>query len=167
MINYLHPLLKWLHDTGFGAFMREVPWAFPVFQGLHFIGMTFLFGAIGILDLRVLGFAKGLPLRPLHRLLPLGFLGFGINLFTGIGFFCSDPYTYVRAFPFQIKMLLVLLAGLNALWFWLSVNAAVLKLGAGMDASPLAKVLSLASLIFWVGVAVAGRFIAFSGVGTL
>jgi hypothetical protein len=160
-------LLHWVHETAFGHLMRDSTFMFPLFQGLHFIGMTLLWGVIGIIDLRVLGFAKGLPVGPLHKFLPLAFLGFGINLITGIGFFCSDPAVYMAVNFFRWKMLLILLAGLNAVWFWVSVLPHVDEWGPGVDASPLAKVISLASLIFWVGVSLLGRFIAFSGLATL
>jgi hypothetical protein len=160
-------LLKWIHDSWLGVTMREVPWLFPTFEGLHFLGMALLLGVITIIDLRILGFAKGLPVGPLHRLLPLAFLGFAINVVTGAGFFASDPAAYVFVPAFRIKMLLILLAGANAIWFWLAVLSDVDDWGAGVKASPLAKLISLASLLFWVAVVTAGRFIAFSGTGTL
>jgi hypothetical protein len=59
-------------------------------------------------------------------------------------------------------MLLILLAGLNALWFRLGVFLDVDKWGSGIEASRLAKVISALSLLIWVGVITAGRFIAFT-----
>ncbi len=161
------PILVWIHDTEFGVLMRDVTWLFPTFQALHLVGMTFLIGVIGIIDLRVLGFAKALPLGPLHRLIPLALLGFAINVITGIGFFASEPYSFAAVPAFRVKLVLLALAGLNAAWFWVSVYPHVHDLGAGADTSRLAKGLSLASLCFWVAIIFAGRFIAFGGTGTL
>ena len=161
------PILVWLHDSTLGGLMRDITWMFWVFQAIHFTGMALLIGAIGIIDLRVLGFAKSLPLGPLHRFIPLGLIGFALNLLTGIGFLTSDPYAYAYSTPFRIKMVLVLLAGLNALWFWLSISPKVDAIESGVDASMTAKVISALSLLFWVGVITAGRFIAFGGNATL
>jgi hypothetical protein len=161
-INAAHPILEWIKATPIGAFVRDSTWAFPALQSLHFIGMSLLIGVVGVIDLRVLGVARGLPIRPLHRFVPLAFAGFGINLLTGIMFFCHDPYVYAYNPSFRIKMLLILLAGLNALWFRLGVFLDVDKWGPGIEASRLAKAISALSLLIWIGVITAGRFIAFT-----
>ena len=163
----MHPILEWLHTSWLGQVMRDVPWLFPTFEGLHFVGMALLLGSIGIIDVRILGFAKGLPVGPLHRLLPLAFVGFGLNVITGIAFVCSDPQSYWIVPAFRFKLLLILLAGANALWFWISILQHVDEWGPDAEASRQAKIISAASLLFWVGVVTAGRFIAFGGTGTL
>jgi hypothetical protein len=162
-----NPVLVWIHDSAYGALMRDVPWMFPTFQALHLMGMVLLIGVIGLIDLRVLGFAKSLPLAPLHRLIPLALFGFVVNLITGIGFFASEPYSFAVVWAFRIKMLLLLLAGLNALWFRISITPLVHAWGAGAEATRLAKFISLVSLIFWIAIVFAGRFIAFEGTGSL
>ena len=78
-INAAHPLLEWVKATPIGDFVRNSTWAFPALQSLHFIGMSLLIGVVGVIDLRILGVARGLPIHPLHRFLPLAFVGFGIN----------------------------------------------------------------------------------------
>jgi len=157
-----HPILEWIKYTPIGVFVRDSAWAFPALQSLHFIGMTMLVGVVGVIDLRVLGVARGLPIHPLHRLLPVAFTGFAINFVTGIFFFCHDPYVYAFNSSFRLKMLLILVAGLNALWFQLGVFIDVDKWGPGIEASRLAKVISALSIIIWFGVIMAGRFIAFT-----
>jgi hypothetical protein len=162
LISAAHPILESIKQSAIGEFVRNSSWAFPALQSLHFIGMSMLIGIVGTIDLRVLGVARGLPIHPLHRLLPLAFIGFGINLVTGIMFFCHDPYVYAFNVSFRLKMLLILLAGLNALWFKLGVFIDVDKWGPDIDASRLAKVISALSLIIWIAVITAGRYIAFS-----
>ena len=157
-----HPILAWLRDTPIGEFVRESIWAFPTLQALHFIGMTLLIGIVGALELRVLGIARAVPLAPLHRFLPLAFLGLGINVITGIFFFCHDPLVYAFNTSFRIKMLLILLARLNALWFRLGVFLDLEKWGPGIEASRIAKVISAISILLWFGVITAGRYIAFT-----
>ena len=137
-----HPVLEWIKYTPVGAFVRDSTWAFPTLQSLHFMGMTMLVGVVGVIDLRVLGVARGLPIHPLHRFLPLAFFGFALNLTTGLMFFAHDPYVYAFNASFRLKMLLILVAGLNALWFQLGVFIDVDKWGPGIEASRLAKVIS-------------------------
>jgi hypothetical protein len=157
-----HPILEWIKHTPVGYWVRDSTWAFPTLQSLHFLGMTMLIGVVGVIDLRVLGVARGLPIRSLHRFLPLAFVGFGINMITGICFFCHDPYVYAFNISFRVKMLLIVVAGLNALWFQLGVFMDVDKWGPGIEASRLAKIISALSIIIWFGVITAGRFIAFT-----
>jgi len=157
-----HPILGFCYNTPMGQWVRNSTWAFPFLQSWHFIGMTMLLGVVGAIDLRVLGVARAVPLRPLHRFLPVAFVGFGINLITGICFFCHDPRVYFPNISFRIKMLLILLAGLNALWFRLGVFLDLEHWGPGIEASRLAKVISALSIVIWLAVITAGRYIAFT-----
>jgi hypothetical protein len=157
-----HPILAWLRDSPIGAFVRGSTWAFPALQSLHFVGMSLLIGIVGAIDLRILGVARAVPLAPLHRFLPLAFIGFGINLVTGFCFFCHDPWVYAFNTSFRLKMLLILLAGLNALWFRLGVFLDLERWGPGLNTSPLAKIISAISLLIWIAVITAGRYIAFT-----
>jgi hypothetical protein len=157
-----YPILRFCKYTPMGAWVRNSAFAFPFLQSWHFIGMTMLLGVVGAIDLRVLGVARAVPLAPLHRFLPLAFIGFGINLITGICFFCHDPWVYAFNTSFRIKMLLILLAGLNALWFRLGVFLDLERWGPGIEASRLAKVISAVSILIWLAVITAGRYIAFT-----
>jgi hypothetical protein len=73
--------------------------------------MALLIGIVGLLDLRMLGVAKGLPVGPLERLLPWGIAGFVINLITGFLFYAGDPFQYIHNFVFWLKMLFILPPG--------------------------------------------------------
>jgi hypothetical protein len=130
---------------------------FPLLETLHFIGLALLVGGIGVLDMRVLGIGKGLFVRPFHQLLPLVFVGFGINLVSGVLFFLADPVGYGNNTAFQVKMVLILLAGLNALWFELSVARHVPVWGPDFDAPQGARTICALSLLLWAGIIVAGR----------
>ena len=92
-------------------------WVWPILEDLHFIGLILLLGAIGVLDLRILGFLKQLPVGPLHRFLPWGIAGFFINVITGLLFFVGMPGFYTGNFVFQFKMLAIVLAGANVIFF--------------------------------------------------
>lgn len=159
----MNPFLDWAHDTWLGHAARDYFWVFPAGEVLHFIGMALLIGVIGAIDLRVLGVARGIPLAALHRFLPWAFVGFALNVMTGATFFCGDPHAFASNLAFRLKMFLILLAGLNALWFQLSVFIDLEKWGAGIEASKKARIISALSLVIWVGVITLARFIPFVG----
>lgn len=161
------PLVLLLRNNALGDAMRDVPWLFPGFEVLHFAGMALLVGAVGVIDLRMLGFARGLSVEGLHRFLPLGVAGFVINVLTGIGFVTFDPLAYLMVTAYRLKMLLILVAGVNILIFYFGLSPEVRRLPAGATAPLAARLVALASLLLWMGVIWTGRFIAFTGKGTL
>jgi hypothetical protein len=157
-----YPVLLWIKSLPPGEFVRSTWWAFPTLQSLHFCGMAMVIGIVGLLDLRTLGLAKSLPIRPLHRLLPLAWIGFGLNLCTGLMFFMHDPFVYAFNRSFRWKLLFILLAGVNALWFELGVFTNLERWQDKVETSNLAKVISAISLALWVAVIFGGRYIAFT-----
>src|SRR5207244_10776904 len=81
----------------------------PVLETLHFFGLTLLFGTLGVLDLRILGFFKRLPVAPLLRFLPWAITGFVLNMVTGFLFFIGMPPFYVFHIDFDLNILVVVL----------------------------------------------------------
>lgn len=142
----------------------EYSWLWPICELLHFIGLTLLVGVTGLLDLRILGLAKGLPLGPLHRLMPWAVGGFALCLASGAVFVCGDPFNepivLLRNLSFQLKMLLVAVAGLNIGVFYLGgVYRKIAAMGPGADAPAPAKLIAAVSLACWIGVIYFGRMI--------
>ena len=150
----------WLGTTMVAHFMNEKVWAWPVTESLHFFGLTLLMGTVGFFDLRLLGFAKRIPIGALHKLIPWGILGFCINLITGACFFAAAPDQYMYNPSFQIKMLFIALAGINVIAFY-ALTFRVIQDGAGEAALRRARVAGAASLIFWIGVMSCGRLLTF------
>jgi len=94
---------------------------------------------------------------------PWGVLGFLINLVTGILFVAGHPEQYVHSGAFQLKMLFVLLAGINVVLFNLTMFRKTVALGAGDDAPRGAKVIAAVSLFLWFGVMYLGRMLPYIG----
>ena len=133
-------------------------WAFMM--DLHFIGLALLIGTVGILNLRVLGFEKRLTGASLHRLMPWAMAGFGVNVLTGTLAFIGMPAYYAFDAAFWLKILAVLLLGLNAAVFYLTdAFESVERLGPGEDAPRFAKVVAGSSLFLWFAVITLGRYI--------
>ena len=161
MPSLLNALQSWLEHTRLAYFMIHSDFAWPISECLHFLGLSLVIGTVGLFDLRVLGLAKGLSLRAMHRLIGWGVLGFLINVVTGAMFFAAIPYQYIYNGAFQAKMVCLLLLGINVLIFYLTVHRKVEVLGPE-DAAPLgAKVIAGTSLFLWIAVICFGRAEAF------
>jgi len=157
-------ILHWIRDTSLGATVRQSRWIFAAGETLHFIGLSLLVGGILIVDLRLLGFLRRIPIRAALAFLPFVIAGFLINLATGIVFFSADPMMYWPNPAFKLKMALILLAGLNALVFTVMAQRRVLGLGLDDDTGRIAKVTAGLSLGLWLGVLLLGRLLpAFEG----
>jgi hypothetical protein len=146
--------------TGIHALMNSA-WGWPTVESLHFVGLSMLIGAVGLFDLRMLGLARGIPMGALHRMIPWGIGGYGLNVLTGFLFVTSAPDQYLFNPAFQIKLGLMAVAGLNVLFFYRFVFARV-RGSAPTDRAPrAARVAAGVSLACWVGVIVCGRLITY------
>jgi len=154
-------LLAFAEATGIMDFTTGFRWGWPITEILHFTGLCLLFGSICLFDIRVLGWAKQIPLNVLHRLVPLGVLGFGINLVTGVMFVSSVPDQYLYNPAFQTKMALIMVAGANMLLFYWLASRELLALAPGETAPLRARMFVLVSLLAWLGVIACGRLITF------
>jgi hypothetical protein len=144
-----------------GSFVLALPYGWPSLETLHFIGLSLLIGVILLIDLRMLGVMKDVAFPALHRLLPWAILGFGTNLVTGMLFFVASPEQYDRNVAFVWKVILVMLAGANALYFTLFDEAWVLK--PGDDAPFTAKAVAVSAIALWLGVLYFGSMLPFLG----
>jgi hypothetical protein len=78
------PWELWVRATELHHFIAQNGmWLWPIFQTLHYFGLSLLLGTVGLFDLRVLGVGKAMPPAALHKLIPLGIAGFVLNLLTG------------------------------------------------------------------------------------
>ena len=144
----------------FTALMIESKWWWAFMMGLHFVGLVLVIGTIGLMYLRVLGFARLLPIGPLNKLVPWGLAGFGINVVTGMLAFIGMSAYYTFDLAFVLKIVAILGAAASTALFYVSGafrDCAAVPPGAS---APLkAKLIAGASLVLWVTVIVLGRYI--------
>jgi len=144
-----------------GAYVVGKTWLWPACETLHFVGLSMILMVCLMVNLRLLGVAKSLSLPALYQLLPVGILGFGINLLTGIMFFLASPQQYIHNVEFHRKIIFVVLAGVNVLYFMLFDKAWAVK--AGDDAPVSSKIVAAISIYLWVGVLYYGEMLPFLG----
>lgn len=144
----------------FNNVMSLNKWSTAILMDIHFFGLCLVIAVAGILNLRILGLAKGIPLKALHQFVPWGLFGLGINVATGMLALIGTPEAYNFDIPFWLKLGALMLLGLNAGVFYLSGTFDQIEsLGAGDDAPISAKLIAASSLALWIGVVILGRYI--------
>ena len=158
-------IVHWLLASALSHWIRSTRGVWPALQILHFVGLSLLIGAMLIVDLRLAGFWRRINIAVVRALLPWAVVGFAINVMTGLMFFVGDPHRYVANIGFRIKMLLIIIAGLNALWFGWRIAPVMGAWDPNGATSRSARVVAYLSLGSWCGVLVCGRLIPYVGTG--
>lgn len=150
--------LEWLQNSTLAIFVAETLWAYPTLETLHTLGMALLLGTLGLINLRVLGYKRVLPLIATSDLLPIAWLGFTINALSGLLLFTSDAVNFFMSNTFRLKMTLILLAGINAAIMSRRIYASD---GVQVAETASTKALAVSSLVFWVVAVICGRIYAY------
>lgn len=154
--------LVWLEGSALAVAMRQWLWLYPAVEAAHIAGIAALVGGAMMFDLRLLGLSRSLPVAALAgHLLPWARVGLGVVAISGALMFTAHPTEWVGNPAFTVKVVLIVLAGINAgvfhRWPFRSVH------GWDRDvAAPLAaRVAAVSSLVLWTGVIVCGRLLAY------
>lgn len=158
----MDPVFAWIENSALSDWIRDSPCtcAFPIIVTLHNIGMAFLAGGSIVIDLRLIGFASSMPLKPMARFVPLLWLAFALNAGTGILLLIAYTTKALTNPLFYIKLCLVALA----LTLVYRIATDILR-ASGVDPEPLpakARLLAGASLATWVALIAAGRYLAYT-----
>jgi hypothetical protein len=138
-------------------------WLFPTVETLHVIAITTVFGSIILLDLRLLGWmeTRSPVSRYVRELLPLTWIAFGLAVTTGALLFIANAPKYVFLLQFRLKIVFIVLAGINMLIFHLGAYRRVGDWNIQSPPPVSARVAGLASIICWTAVVFLGRWIGF------
>lgn len=156
-------LLAALTTTGIATAVRNSNWLFPAIETLHVLAIVLVVGTIAIVDLRLIGVAscQRSIVAVTREVLPYTRASFGVAAISGALLFMSSAPSYVENGPFRIKMLLLLLAGGNMLLFHWHARRQRVPPAPDMRLPLLWRAAGMASLLLWMGVVVAGRWIGF------
>jgi hypothetical protein len=158
----LQTLCQTLYELPASTALRESDVVFPVIETFHVLAITLIAGTIVTVDLRVGGLIfRDQPLSRITRaLLPYTWYGFAIMVVTGLPLFAAEAAKLYGNPAFRVKLLLLGLAGLNALLFHLTVYGRLHE-QYQHGAAPLpARMFAAVSAVLWSGVIVSGRLIA-------
>jgi hypothetical protein len=162
----MDPFLAFIEHSALSEWIRgsESIFAFPTIITMHVIGMGFLAGGSAAIDLRILGFAPGIPLKAMRRFLPLLWLAFALNAASGTLLLIAYPTKAFTNPVFYVKLALIA----AAVGLVYRIGRTVLgapeipgQRGSAPEARD-AKRLALASLAAWVALITAGRLLAYT-----
>jgi hypothetical protein len=153
-------VLTWLESTPLAVWVHESPsvWAQPTVLTLHTMGMGVLVGASWVLDLRLLGISRNIPLSAFRWVFRAVTVGLIVNIVTGVLLFAQRATSLGTAIPFLIKMGLVVasvatLVPLRSLVFHSDADQC--------EVSGSARLLAIGSIFAWSGAITAGRLLAY------
>ena len=158
----MDPFFTWVEATALSTWLRESPslWAFPFVLILHTVGLAFLVGANVALDVRVLGMARGVPLRTLDRYTLVMWTGFWVNAVSGLLLLIAYPTKALTNPLFYVKLLLIAI-GLG-MASKMRVRLRALPVPDAQVLPPRLQALAVASLVCWAAGITAGRLLAYT-----
>ncbi len=162
-MQFIITICQWLEQTAVGKSIRESLWLFPIIETVHIFGIILLVGATSILDLRLMGltFRDESVSKLAGRFIPWALAGFVIQITPGLLLFASEATKMYGNLGFEIKMLLIVVAGINALIFHSVAYQSVGKWDNDPVAPLAARAAGLISILLWFGIVAAGRWIAY------
>jgi hypothetical protein len=155
---------EWLASTAGSIALHESLYMYPLVESMHVLTLCLFVGLASVVDLRLMGVVlRRVPVSEVARkLLPWVAVGFAIMVITGVLLFYAIPVRSYHSVWFRIKLVLLVLAGLNA-WVF---HARIWRRVSEWDLAPVppraARVAGTASLVLWAGIIVMGRMIAYN-----
>ena len=156
-------MVVWLKSTSISQLMSSSPVAWPICETLHFIGLALLIGGAGVIDLRLMGIFKSVPLAAVMQMRKWAALGFVINVITGTLFFIGAPGQYIHNPAWYGKLLFLFVAMVNIAVFETRQGKRILTLSAGENTPASFKVAGAVSIGSWFLVLYFGRMLPFIG----
>ena len=158
------PFLEWLASTEWSIALHESLYMYPLVESSHVLSLMLFVGLTAMMDLRLLGVAfRQVPISAITaRLLPWIRVGFGVMLFTGILLFYAIPVRNYQNIFFRVKMIMLVLAGLNVWYFHTRTERGVSEWDLSIPTPLMVRFAGIASLVLWSGVVVSGRMIAYN-----
>ena len=155
---------EWLDTHAWSTALHESLWMYPLIESTHVWALALFVGFSVLLDLRLTGLAfTKMPVEDLlRRLMPWTVAGFIVMIVTGFLLFYAIPVRSYQSVWFRVKVILLILAGLNAFWFHRGIWKQVGEWGSDPRPPKLARRAGWASLVLWSLIIFAGRMIAYN-----
>ena len=156
-----------LEASGLGQAMRHWLWLYPAVEVVHLVGIGLLFGSIAVLDLRLLGLSRRIPVRALAaHVLPWTAGSFLLIIPSGLLMFIAHATEFIESEVFVLKMLLILAAGVNAALFhtitYRTADVWDTEEMRKLRPPPSARLAGALSLLLWIAVIACGRLLAYT-----
>lgn len=159
----LQHICEWISSTSLSTSIQKSLWSFPIIESIHVLAIALLVGSIALLDLRLLGvLMRHEPVsRVAHAVLRWTWAGFAIMFVSGLLLSIAEAKQNYGNLAFRIKLVLLLLVGVNPLIFHLTIFRSVNSWDLAPVAPRRARAAAWTSLLLWAGIIIAGRMIAY------
>lgn len=161
MIEQLMHMAQWLSESSLNQWVNSSRYIWPTMETIHFLGLCVLMGGLLVVDLRLLGLYPRLSAATAERCVQWALAAFAVNLITGIGFLAGNTWKYWDNPSFQIKLVLMGIAGVNAMIYQLKAEELITESRTTVSM----RLIGGISLLCWCGVIVCGRMITFTAYG--
>jgi hypothetical protein len=153
-------MLEWLETSSLAVWVHESPsiWAQPTVLTLHTMGMGVLVGASWVLDLRLLGISRNIPLSAFRWVFRTVAISLFVNVVTGLLLFAQRATTWGTAIPFFFKMGFVIASVATVVPIRSYVLQADDERG---EVEGNMRLLAIASILAWAGAITSGRLLAY------
>jgi tryptophan-rich sensory protein len=153
-------VLSTIESSALSVWVRESSslWAYPGLLFIHTVGVAVVVGLSTMIDLRVLGVARTLPVAPFEAFFPIIWTAFWMNTISGTILFAASATAKAASPLFALKMIAIAAAA----WISVELRRAVFKdWVAPASISPRQKFLAMTSLTLWCAVIIAGRLMTY------
>jgi hypothetical protein len=160
----MNAFVQWLASTSGSIALHESLYMYPLVESVHVLTLCIFVGLAAILDLRLMGVTlRRIPVSEVaRRLLPWMGFGFTIMVITGAMLFYAIPVRSYHSVWFRTKLILLVLAGLNAWLFHAGIWRSVWEWDLDPVPPGAARIAGTASLLLWAAIIVTGRMIAYN-----
>ena len=160
----LLPVFQWLGDTQWSIALHESLYLYPLIESVHVLTLCLFIGMTMMWDLRLLGWTlRAVPFSELtERLMPWMKAGFVVMVVTGVLLVYAIPVRSYQSIWFRVKVVMLILAGVNAWVFHLTVERSAPAWGRAPRPPRAARIAGALSLTLWIGIIVTGRMIAYN-----
>lgn len=158
----LQPILQWLWGTRLAELVRDSLWGYPIAESLHLLSITMMFGSIVLADLRFIGMGRSMPASLLCEkyLLRFTWVAFLFVVASGLLLFSAYAPENIGNVAFQLKMIVMALAGLNMMYFTFRVSRGLATWDRDLPPPLSARISAGLSILLWASTICLGRLIA-------
>ena len=150
-------VFAWMSDTPIAAWVNSSAYIWPILECIHFASLCVFIGSLLIIDLRLIGFYRQPCAQMMQSLIRISLMAFIVNFSTGLLFFAGNTPKYTNNVAFDLKLVLIMIAGMNALFYKVRLSHLV----DSEEVSWSSISVGYLSLLLWTGVIVCGRMITF------
>ena len=161
-MSFYH-FVAWLNDTSWSVFLRENDWAFAIIETVHILGLGLSVGTIMWVDLRLVGLAmrRQRASDVVNQIEPWSIAGFIVMFISGALLLFAEPMKCYERLAFRMKVVMLILAGLNVLYFNSRVRRKLSEFDECVALPWNAQMVGYLSMTLWLGIIFCGRWVAY------